>query len=292
MLKIASIALTIAIFLALGGGSSGKPRGHIDPSNPSTQSQQSTNPDQRGTEQSPFVVKVIPTPPTPEEANHLAAQESDKSNADWWLVKFNGGLVLVGVLQLVVFGLVFGFQGVQLKRTVVATKQSADALISVEAATLFVFAGLDTVNDIAKAGFWDKSESMWDHEINRPGISYFFKNIGRSGAIIREISERVVASENIPEIPSLPTLREALLDEMVVEPTMPSSTYVATMREKFTIGDAVKFQKEKLDIWFYGYVRYDDIFKRRHKLRYLFRFHRGYERFRLIDFEEAIESKN
>ena len=39
-------------------------------------------------------------------------------------------------------------------------------------------------------------------------------------------------------------------------------------------------QKEKLDIWFNGFVRYVDTFKRVHRFEYRFRYHRGWGRFR------------
>lgn len=122
MLRYNRVLLGTTILLAMTGYSLAQPSQHIQPSSPPSNSQQSTPSDQKGTEQSPFVIKIVPTPQTPEEAHHLGAQEADKSNADWWLVKFTGGLVVVGLLQLIGFSWVFGWQGVQLRRAVKASR--------------------------------------------------------------------------------------------------------------------------------------------------------------------------
>jgi hypothetical protein len=58
------------------------------PQNESSTTQQPANPQQRGTEDRPVVVKVLPSEKTTEERAQEAADRSDKSSADWWLVRF------------------------------------------------------------------------------------------------------------------------------------------------------------------------------------------------------------
>jgi hypothetical protein len=86
--------------------------------------------DQRGTEQSPLIVKIQPSP----EAAGSAGKGADKGSPEWWmfgnwstdtwLAIFTGGLVVVGSFQL----WVFGFQGKQLKRSVDAAEKSDETL--------------------------------------------------------------------------------------------------------------------------------------------------------------------
>jgi len=77
----------------------------------------------RGTEQSPAIVKIIPTPRTAEEAETDRKEREGKNLSDWWLVKLTGALAIIGTLQL----FVFGWQGIQLKRSVSAAQAATGA---------------------------------------------------------------------------------------------------------------------------------------------------------------------
>jgi hypothetical protein len=132
---------------------------------------------------------------------------------------------------------------------------------------------------------------MWHEKINLPGLVYHFKNIGRTVAIIREISDQLITASDFPASPSYLRRNPPLPEVPIVEPQKDSSLFTCTMKGRFTVGDAVKFQKEKIDFWFYGHVRFDDAFQRRHRLDYRFRYHRGYGGFRLVDYRESIEDE-
>jgi hypothetical protein len=82
-------------------------------------SQQSTTSEQRGTEEHPVVVKVIPTEKTAEERAVEEKDRTDKSSSDWWLVGMTGILALVGTGQ----GIVFAFQAIKLRDSVNITRQ-------------------------------------------------------------------------------------------------------------------------------------------------------------------------
>ncbi len=109
---------------------------------------QTATPDQRGTEQSPLVVKVVPTPKSPTEAADQRGTEQlpvvvkvvpavtspseraeerrdrdDRSSANWWLARLTGVLGLIGSLQLAVFGL----QARRLRQTVRTMSEIAAA---------------------------------------------------------------------------------------------------------------------------------------------------------------------
>lgn len=85
--------------------------------------QQDTKPDERGTEQVPLIIKVLP--PLNEEEKSVATKQErqDKSESDWWLVKLTGILAIIGFIQIVVFGL----QAFRLRQTVDEMKIATQA---------------------------------------------------------------------------------------------------------------------------------------------------------------------
>src|SRR2546427_3023802 len=96
----------------------------------SPDSQQKTTADQKGTQDSPIVVKILPTPQTQEEKAQEANERTERASNDRKLVAFTGELVKATiVLAFIAFfqGVVFLWQGIQLKRTVAATKANSDA---------------------------------------------------------------------------------------------------------------------------------------------------------------------
>lgn len=85
--------------------------------------QQSASDNQRGTEDSPIVVKILPTPKTPEESAQGVIDRQEKTSSDWWLDFFTGILAFMAVVQAIVFA----YQGRQLRKTVQAAEgQSID----------------------------------------------------------------------------------------------------------------------------------------------------------------------
>jgi hypothetical protein len=65
--------------------------------------QERTAPDQRGTDNSPVVVRVLPTPKTAEEAAEDQAKRDDESSANWWMVRLTGLIAIIGLIQAWVF---------------------------------------------------------------------------------------------------------------------------------------------------------------------------------------------
>jgi hypothetical protein len=78
--------------------------------------------DDRGTEQSPLIVKVLPPVQADGSTQQHAQERDDKATIDWWLAWFTGGLVLVGFLQL----FVFGRQALRLRQSINLTRDIAD----------------------------------------------------------------------------------------------------------------------------------------------------------------------
>jgi len=89
--------------------------------------------------------------------------------------------------------------------------------------------------------------------------------------------------------PAEHVIRESMPEELVIEPGHPSATLICIMKDTFTVGEAVRFQKRKTAIWFYGWVKFDDAFGREHQLDFRFCYRRGYGRFRLDHYREWVK---
>jgi hypothetical protein len=91
-----------------------------------------TDAGQRGTENSPLIVKILPAPKTPEESANDLYDRNEKTSSDRWLIGLTGVLALVGGLQLITFGV----QAHRLKQTVDAMQgQSTDMKLSISEST-------------------------------------------------------------------------------------------------------------------------------------------------------------
>jgi hypothetical protein len=113
----------------------GKSKGN-PPQNKATTTQQQPATDQRGTEQSPVVVKVLPTPKTQEEAAQEKDDRDDKASASRWTMWLAGLTVLVGCGQLIVYGI----QARRLRETIdkmdaIAKDQTKDMQASIAQST-------------------------------------------------------------------------------------------------------------------------------------------------------------
>jgi hypothetical protein len=86
--------------------------------------QQSAPADQRGTQESPLVVKVEPTVKTPEEAAQETQDRNQKLANDGNAVKLTGILAAIAFLQL----LVYGYQAAKLRATVKSAGEQAEAM--------------------------------------------------------------------------------------------------------------------------------------------------------------------
>jgi hypothetical protein len=117
-MKFRCLMIALAFLAALASDSWGQSKRSTPPREETKTSQQRAAADQRGTEQSPAVVKIIPTPKTAEEAEADRKEKEQKDTNDTRLVWFTGLLAGIGFLQM----LVFGWQGIQLKLTVDAAR--------------------------------------------------------------------------------------------------------------------------------------------------------------------------
>jgi hypothetical protein len=133
MLRILALLTVLAVSCAGGARSQQPPSDRAD-SKQQTQPKNlrsPTTPEERGTAQSPVVVKILPTPKTDAE---VALQEQDREARqanDRETISFNRWLVLIGFFQLIVFVgqlVVFGYQAWKLRQTVQAAADQSNEM--------------------------------------------------------------------------------------------------------------------------------------------------------------------
>jgi hypothetical protein len=193
--------------------------------------------DQRGSEKTPFVVKVLPAPDADKKAAEDKKDREDKANSDAWLVRFTGILAAIGVLQV----FVYGFQSWKLSQTLRAAQ-------IVERGR--VFARIPGDGLVVKLA----TEPM--------GVKYCFGNYGNTPVIIREIAitSAVVQKGALPP-------RSGFTPFEVFEPVAPKSsneTRPCPVPEPWPPGGAFRG-------YILGEVKYDDMFGDTHTLRFCYK---------------------
>jgi hypothetical protein len=128
-MKLRCLVIVLAFLAAGASDSRGQSKQPTPPPAEPAQTNQAPKAHERGTEQSPVIVKILPTKESEEKAAADAHREDEKTENDRRLARFTellfwatGALSVIGLLQL----FVFGWQGIQLKRAVSAAKEAAD----------------------------------------------------------------------------------------------------------------------------------------------------------------------
>jgi hypothetical protein len=138
--------------------------------------QQAASPEQHGSEERPLIVKVLPTEKTEDERAQETADRTDKSSADWWLVRLTGALAGVGILQFLALigqAIVFRVQANALRESVdltreVAGRQERDMQASITEAGRSAGAMEHVADGIAKMA--DDQREFWKLQM-RPYIA-------------------------------------------------------------------------------------------------------------------------
>src|SRR5262249_7851863 len=167
-----------------------------------------------------------------------------------------------------------------------AATLSAKAFMSAERATLSVQINSETVADlVGKYAGSDRSVGTLSTELAAPGLAYSFRNIGRTAAILKELSNHLVLQPESPPAADY-RIRETMPEDLVVEAGKTSAVLGCLMEDAFTVEKAVDFQNWRSAFWFYGHVKFEDAFGRAHEWRWRFCYRRGYDRFRLVYYPE------
>jgi DNA-binding protein YbaB len=116
--------LLLLIFVVLQGPTPTPRKVGNPPQQQTTAPNQSAASDHYGTQESPLVVKVSPSPKTKEESDQETQDRNAKAASDRWTIGLTGVLALVAFLQL----LVYGYQAKKLRETVESAKEQSSAM--------------------------------------------------------------------------------------------------------------------------------------------------------------------
>ncbi len=256
---------------------------------------QPTAPDQRGTDQQPLSVKIVPSEKNDAERDDEQKHrdnEAKLSNSAEQLARFAYGLFLVAIAQLLLFGVQLWFIRASFrdaKKAAEAAKLNAEAVIDAERARILPSIEQDTADAIRSAAKYANSPEKDGITLESSvGLFYGLKNYAKTPAIIRELGHQLVlAPELAKEREHSP--KNPLPIEHILGPgeQTPRGTLVCSLDRKITVGEAKEILALKNTLWFYGYVAYDDTFGFGRELRYIFHYDGSTGgRFRLHSFEE------
>jgi hypothetical protein len=211
----------------------------------SGQAQQPSATDQRGTQQAPFVVKVLPTPKTNEEATQEAKERNEKealnrriTDATDTIAYFNKILAAVAVLQF----LALIFQAWMLRRTINTSRSSERAYV--------------TMSHEAPGVVFD-TEGL-------SSLTIKIKNYGRTPAKVTDTLLKPVIlppSEKLPPKPNYIREKENLESPKAF--LVRDDYFIVT--EYFDTKEQLAIQEGPAILYLIGYVDYVDAFDRRHR---------------------------
>jgi hypothetical protein len=270
---------------------------------PPAESKQATQPpatDQRGTEQVPLAVKILPAQDAKEQAEKAERERKEKAVIDEKLAfetqriadytdrlaRFTVFLFCVAIAQagLFVWQLLLIQRGMKDTREAAdAAKLSAQAVIAAERAYVFVEICLETAVDMIK--YMQGMQSVDPRSIL---IQYRFTNYGKTPAVIKSISYGAVVAENLP--------RQREYSHVLHLPThlLGAETSTKTLEyDEFKISAAIADSIQNLTdtFWFYGEIVYDDMFDRQKTFDFVFHVSGISEGFTLYRYGERDEKR-
>jgi hypothetical protein len=286
------IAIAMTLLVAFASDSWGQSR------RPARTVPQDAAQQERGTDNSPLVVKVLPAEKSQSELdNDLEKQRSDRQ-----LVELTGDLashtkllwIATGFLGLVATGLVgVGYfqvrQGRQALAVAVkaadASLLNAEALIGAERAHLFVIIKSTELHQVLRGSvFYDSgSAELRDSKIPRPYLEFAIKNTGRTAAIMQDVSYQLIQAD--AETAEWQFAYQDTIVDAVVEggdETTPPMPCVSD--HDLTFADGKAAIDGSRPIYFYGAIRFRDTFRRRYQ--YSWRYAYRARRFVLVYEEE------
>jgi hypothetical protein len=252
MLSMKAVLLALLSLVVVGSVYAQSPKQPLPHSNPA---QEAPKPNERGTEQSPLVIKVLPPLNEDEKAAAAEKERKDKSESDWSLVILTGVLAIIGVIQIIVFGL----QARRLRQTVTATKDAADAALKTAKNA-----------ETTERAYVKLSHVPPGLGFNTMGGTCFaqfrVRNFGRTPAKVTDV---VVDFYHLPSIEHLPIDPPAPPSHRpVITFLVPQDEFFFSHQKTFTPGITSRLRSGEEMLIACGYVDYVDQFGQRHRAGY------------------------
>ena len=293
-MKLRQGAIALTFLVALASDSWGQSRHSPTKASPPNAAQQ-----ERGSDDSPLVVKVLPA----EKSQRELDNDTERQRSDGRLVELTGEFarytrllfIATAFLGLVAAGLVGvgTFQVRQGRHSLAAAVKAADAsllnaqaLIGAERAHLFVIVKSTELHQALRGSvLYGDSESpeMLDSKIPRPYLEFAIKNTGRTAAIMQDASYQLIQAD--AETTEWQFAYQDTIVHTVVEggdETSPPTPCVSD--HDLTIADSRAAIDGSRPIYFYGSVRFRDTFRRQYQ--YSWRYAYRARRFVLVHEEE------
>jgi hypothetical protein len=289
------VALTfLAAFASDSWGQSKQPPSHSNP--PSKQNTQTAAPDQRGTDQMPLTVKILPGEKTHAETAKEKYESDEKPSIDralstytGWLAVFTATLFFAAAIQVGLFYWQLRLIKDAAKDTAAtadAAKLNAQGVIDAERARLFIVIDDERAFSIiaSVADTWDLPEDD-ARKLGLPPIKYRLKNYGKTPAFIHEIMQSTVVSSELPREREYTALVPLPVDHVLGagETTVP----IPEILESITFEQVAAIRNLSTTFWFYGSVTYEDAFRVRYTLDFVWHFSGVSNGFRTFSYRET-----
>ncbi len=208
---------------------------------------------QYGTDNLPFVVKIVRTEPTAQKEKDNTRNSNNKSSSDWWKIIFDASLVIFnGLLAAFTWGLFISTRKMwkSTEKAANAAKDAAEALPLVERAYIFV-----TI-EVMEPKPHDNvlgDKSFYDFRANIRMYNY-----GKTPAIVKNIRKEICLERvSISESDKLETPAGIFLG---------NNGDAAELVKKTISGDQLnKIDTRNMPVFCYGRIKYQDIFKKWHE---------------------------
>jgi hypothetical protein len=282
-LRCLAVALTLlAAFASDSWGQSNQP--------PTKTGQQKATQQERGTENSPVVVKIIPAEKSKDDLAREDAKDKEKIAIDRQVASLTGDLAFytkllfgaTAVLALITLGLVVAsFRQVAdatisiaaavksasaAEKSADAAKLNAQAAINAARAFLFISVEKDTIDYIVKMLASVRDDNPRDTPLL--DATYTIKNYGKTFSLIKEISHQIIVRPTFPDEPPFEVIQPMPANNIILDSADKTHPIVCRAESIITVKQAKDICASKSTIWLYGYISYDDAFGFGREFRY------------------------
>jgi hypothetical protein len=219
--------------------------------------QQKPEPDKRGTEQMPFVVKAIPTPKSQAETEQDRKEHKEKTSQGWWIIWLTAVVAVATFLQAI-----FLFKSFrETRKAANAAKDSADALPMLERA--YIFVNKVRSNTIIMPTPDEYYYGASRIRLNKNSFEVVIENYGKTPAIVKRIEAVAnVFSGAIPHIVGIQYPNMPEITRIIASQKGHSFNFDFDIEDNQTLEKISSLERKLVCI---GCIQYEDIFGNPHE---------------------------